>query len=184
MRSDIGRYLDDQLKPIDTERWYLESLNEETVEVCGMTYLAGDVLKEIDPTAFRCGHNDWCDSEMTGLNDVCDTGNGYYQVNEAIDLWWDRIESFRDELTLLLQEQIDTLLRVNDESMAEEGEGLDVRFGPRSDGFVLRYGSVDYDQDAYGTCCGWIGHGTVVSELADSLIEEAKEWVGTEINGG
>ena len=32
------------------------------IEICGGTYSAGSVLEEVDPTAFRCGMNDWIDS--------------------------------------------------------------------------------------------------------------------------
>ena len=35
---------------------------EGPVELCGMTYSASYVLKEIDPTAYRCGFNDYVDS--------------------------------------------------------------------------------------------------------------------------
>lgn len=33
------------------------------VDVCGYSYSAADLLKEKDPTAYRCGFLDWCDSE-------------------------------------------------------------------------------------------------------------------------
>jgi len=35
---------------------------EGPVELCGMTYSASYVLQEIDPTAYRCGFNDYVDS--------------------------------------------------------------------------------------------------------------------------
>jgi hypothetical protein len=35
---------------------------EGPVELCGMTYSASYVLKEIDPVAYRCGFNDYVDS--------------------------------------------------------------------------------------------------------------------------
>ena len=35
---------------------------EGPVELCGMTYSASHVLREVDPTAFRCGFNDYVDS--------------------------------------------------------------------------------------------------------------------------
>jgi hypothetical protein len=47
-----------------TDEEYIEILNDiyGTVKVCGMTYDAGNLLQEIDPTAFRCGNNDYFDS--------------------------------------------------------------------------------------------------------------------------
>ena len=35
---------------------------EGPVELCGMTYSASHVLREVDPVAFRCGFNDYVDS--------------------------------------------------------------------------------------------------------------------------
>jgi hypothetical protein len=35
---------------------------EGPVELCGMTYSASYVLREIDPVAYRCGFNDYVDS--------------------------------------------------------------------------------------------------------------------------
>lgn len=43
-----------------TEDEWCNQLNEmyDDVEVCGMTFGQGDLLKDADPTAFRCGKND------------------------------------------------------------------------------------------------------------------------------
>jgi hypothetical protein len=35
---------------------------EGPVELCGITYSASHVLREVDPTAYRCGFNDYVDS--------------------------------------------------------------------------------------------------------------------------
>jgi len=45
------------------EKEYEDVLNElyGDVEVCGMTYSAGCALRELDPTAFRCGKVDYED---------------------------------------------------------------------------------------------------------------------------
>ena len=37
---------------------------EGPVELCGMTYSASHVLREVDPVAYRCGFNDYVDSLM------------------------------------------------------------------------------------------------------------------------
>ena len=46
------------------EEMYDEMLDdcEGTVTLCGMTYSASHVLREVDPTAYRCGFNDYVDS--------------------------------------------------------------------------------------------------------------------------
>ena len=54
-------------KPVErelTEDEYEDVLNEiyGTVEVCGMTFDSGAILRELDPTAFRCGQVDYEDS--------------------------------------------------------------------------------------------------------------------------
>ena len=43
-----------------TEEEYEEQLNEiyGEVEICGMTFDSGRVLKELDPIAFNCGMSD------------------------------------------------------------------------------------------------------------------------------
>lgn len=40
---------------------YLDEVNGE-VEVCGMSYSASNVLKNVDPIAYRCGKSDYADS--------------------------------------------------------------------------------------------------------------------------
>ena len=46
------------------EEMYDEMLDdcEGPVELCGMTYSASQVLREVDPVAYRCGFNDYVDS--------------------------------------------------------------------------------------------------------------------------
>lgn len=43
-----------------TEQKYEDMLNDiyGMVEICGMTFASGRALKELDPTAFRCGMAD------------------------------------------------------------------------------------------------------------------------------
>lgn len=43
-----------------SENDYEQYLNDAfgTVEICGMTFDQGTALKELDPTAFRCGMSD------------------------------------------------------------------------------------------------------------------------------
>ena len=50
------------MKASDYLEWYNESLNDEgDVVVCGLAFLPSDVLKEMDPTAYRCGFSDYLD---------------------------------------------------------------------------------------------------------------------------
>lgn len=58
MLNDITFYTDDEITII-----YRDQLTEAygMIEVCGYEYEAGRILEEIDPTAFKCGFNDWTD---------------------------------------------------------------------------------------------------------------------------
>ena len=50
---------------VDLEKRYVEFLDEmyEEVTIGCSTFQPSDILKELDPTAFRCGMVDWEDSE-------------------------------------------------------------------------------------------------------------------------
>lgn len=54
------------------EQEYEDMLNDTygTVDICGMTFDQGTVLKELDPTAFRCG---LADEEIQYGCGECDT---------------------------------------------------------------------------------------------------------------
>lgn len=59
---------------------YEEMLDEcyGMFEVAGMRYFTSTILKEVDPFAYRCGFNDWCDSEdiTTDENEADDETEG------------------------------------------------------------------------------------------------------------
>jgi hypothetical protein len=46
-----------EIEPEISEDYYTEVLNDVygTVEICGQTFYSGRALRELDPTAFRCG---------------------------------------------------------------------------------------------------------------------------------
>lgn len=47
---------------------YVELLNDmyDMVDVCGYSFEAGAVLREMDPIAFRCGMLDWISGRIQG----------------------------------------------------------------------------------------------------------------------
>ena len=55
----------------DFEEAYEEMLTDVygDVTICGYNYDAGYALKEIDPTAYRCGMNDFADGERSNIID-------------------------------------------------------------------------------------------------------------------
>lgn len=72
-----------------TEEEWCDVLNDQygDVEVCGMTFSQGDLLKDADPIAFCCGKNDEESSIQSELED---------QLSREIA---DDIEFVVDELT-------------------------------------------------------------------------------------
>lgn len=53
-----------ECSPVDREAAYDEYLNTQgPVRVAGLTFEASEIIKECDPTAYRCGVNDFADSE-------------------------------------------------------------------------------------------------------------------------
>jgi hypothetical protein len=59
-----------------TEQEYEDRLDEiyGEVEICGMTFNSGRALKELDPTAFRCGKGDYeSTQDSTWLCGECDS---------------------------------------------------------------------------------------------------------------
>lgn len=71
---------------------YEEALNSEgEVKVAGLTFYPADIIKELDPTAYRCGLNDYVDGIDKGNDD------------KFIELE-DELEALEDELTDLENE--------------------------------------------------------------------------------
>lgn len=56
----------EEILDYDLEERYDDMLNEcyGTVTVAGMEYETSRALYELDPVAYRCGFNDWIDSEL------------------------------------------------------------------------------------------------------------------------
>jgi chromosome segregation ATPase len=51
---------------------YNEFLNEihgDTVKIAGLEYDTAQTLEAIDPVAYRCGYDDYIDSEITRIDD-------------------------------------------------------------------------------------------------------------------
>jgi hypothetical protein len=50
-----------RIDPDDYEDSYREMLDEYPVQICSLEYSASYVLEQVDPTAYRCGLNDYAD---------------------------------------------------------------------------------------------------------------------------
>jgi len=55
-----------ELTDYELDERYRQFLDEHygQIDICGLKYLASIALREIDPTAYRCGFNDWLDIEI------------------------------------------------------------------------------------------------------------------------
>ena len=50
---------------------YDDTINEqEWPTVAGMEFAPSDILRELDPIAYRCGFNDWADAEGIDVDDL------------------------------------------------------------------------------------------------------------------
>ena len=73
--ADAGNLLtDDDLH--DRYDNFIDEISDE-VKIMGLTYQASAVLKEVDPTAYRCGFADWLDGELQSDN-LIEFKNEYY----------------------------------------------------------------------------------------------------------
>jgi hypothetical protein len=67
-----------------SEEDYIQVLNDTygTVEICGQTFDSGYALKELDPTAFRCGKVDYEDT-LERKWECTECGEEYTDEDEA-----------------------------------------------------------------------------------------------------
>ena len=70
-------------------RDFIDEFNE--VKIMGMSYCASRVLEELDPTAYRCGFNDWLDSEEW------DEFEGDYMKRDDIEKVTEEYEEYCEE---------------------------------------------------------------------------------------
>lgn len=102
--EQVKANIEEKQKAIDSfevsrdEDDYEEYLNDShgTVDVCGYIYDAGYALKELDPTAFRIGMNDWIDSLDPSDED------GYRDLEDELDELKGELFDLEDELEGLL----------------------------------------------------------------------------------
>lgn len=81
MNAKLLSQITDNLTPLDTEELYANMLDDYygEVSIAGMTFQTSRALKELDPTAFRCGEVDYIDS--LSLIEI----NGDYYEQDAVE---------------------------------------------------------------------------------------------------
>lgn len=98
MNVKLLAQITDNLTPLDTEELYAGMLDDcyGECEIAGMKFTTSRALKELDPTAFRCGENDYIDS--LSLIEIC---GDYYEQ--------DAVEAERDSIVDDLESEISDL---------------------------------------------------------------------------
>ena len=117
MNAKLLKQISDNLTPLDTEELYANMLDDcyGEVEIAGMTFQTSRALKELDPTAFRCGLVDYIDS----LSLVEIQGDYYEQdaVEQERDSLVDELES---ELSDLEDELLENEKDIKNEVISED----------------------------------------------------------------
>ncbi len=98
MNAKLLKQISDNLTPLDTEELYANMLDSSygEVEIAGYSFSTSRALKELDPTAFRCGMVDYIDSLS-----LVEIGGDYYEQ--------DAVEQERDSLIDDLESELSDL---------------------------------------------------------------------------
>lgn len=88
----------------DVENAYAEFLDEchGEIKIGDLSWPASQVLKKMDVCAFRCGLNDWVDSE---LSECPERFEGYTELQEELDGLQDELSDLESELDELEEEE-------------------------------------------------------------------------------
>lgn len=116
MNAKLLKQITDNLTPLDTEELYADMLDDcyGECEIAGMTFSTSRALKELDPTAFRCGMVDYIDS--LSLIEI----EGDYYEQDAVEQERDGlIEELESELSDLEDEIADFDSEDDKEEIAE-----------------------------------------------------------------
>ena len=90
LTQEQEEYIKAECEAIDVDEMYDEMLDDcyGTVTIAGIDYTTPYALKEIDPTAYRCGKIDWLD----GM-DYVEIDDTYYLPDDVEDA----LEDYEDE---------------------------------------------------------------------------------------
>lgn len=117
MNAKLLKQISDNLTPLDTEELYANMLDDcyGEVEIAGMTFQTSRALKELDPTAFRCGLVDYIDS--LGLVEI----NGDYYEQDAVETERDSlVDDLESELSDLEDELLENEKDIKNEVISED----------------------------------------------------------------
>jgi predicted nuclease with TOPRIM domain len=76
---------------------YSAMLDEETVTVCGMKFYPSQILRELDPTAYRCGLLDYVDSlDKWEHPDYCEMAEELEELESSMEEIEDEISELEE----------------------------------------------------------------------------------------
>ena len=117
MNAKLLKQISDNLAPLDTEELYANMLDDcyGEVEIAGMTFQTSRALKELDPTAFRCGLVDYIDS--LSLVEI----QGDYYEQDAVEQERDSlVDDLESELSDLEDELLENEKDIKNEVISED----------------------------------------------------------------
>ena len=117
MNNKLEQRISDELTAIDLESRYDDFLDEiyPDCTVAGMSFCTSRAIKELDPTAYRCGMSDWESDE--GFVEI---DGDYYDQSEC--------EKIRDELVSELKSAIEAIEEdLADEESCEEEDKEEIK---------------------------------------------------------
>ena len=87
----------DRLDPVDTDELFAEVIDvtNEEVEVMGLSFRPSEIVRQLDPVAFRTYMNDFLDGEARD-GELVYVADGWYRARD--------VEELREELEHTLQE--------------------------------------------------------------------------------
>lgn len=90
--------IEQDCSPVDTDEMYDDMLDEccGPVHIGALEYGAAYALKELDPTAYRCGKVDYLDGE-TRDGGLCEVNGEYYQEADVQEVLEELADEDEDE---------------------------------------------------------------------------------------
>lgn len=163
----------------DLESRYDDMLDEAypDLTIAGLSYSTSNALKEIDPTAYRCGFNDWLDSEVGET--VFEVGGEYFD-SEVPNLSPEKSHMLRD-LKGIVSELQDTM-RSDPAEYTEHGTdepSIDIRLCVDNDSsWIFRTGLSDYDPSHSDYCAASsVQLDTDPEKLLASLLDDINDQI-------
>ena len=119
LTKDWESRIESDCKPVDMEQRFRDMLDEcYTFDKVGgpFAYMSPSrVLKEVDPTAFRCGVNDYADGES---DEIVELSSGHYRIEDCKEV--------QDEIAAELDTEIEDLRENETDEDSKQADELEM----------------------------------------------------------